>query len=121
MWYINEALCNSAFIKVMQELTKKIKAIVQDLKAYEPQKIILFGSAARGEADTYSDLDIVIIKKTDKPFLKRLVEVVEFLRLDSPCADIFVYTPQEFKKMKEEENPFIEQVLKNGKIIYEKS
>jgi predicted nucleotidyltransferase len=103
-----------------QELTQQINKIVESLKAYEPERIILFGSAVRDDFDEYSDLDIVIIKKTDKRFVERLVEVVEFLGPDLPHADIFVYTPEEFERMKEEENPFIEQVLKSGKIVYEK-
>lgn len=90
------------------------------LKNYNPEKIILFGSTARNETDEYSDFDLVIIKKTDKQFLQRLVEVVDFLPLHSPAIDLLVYTPEEFERMKEDENPFIEQVIKDGKVIYEK-
>lgn len=104
----------------MQKISTKIKAIIQDLKAYHPEKVILFGSAARGKTDAYSDLDVVIIKKTNKPFLKRLIEAVGFLRLDAPHTDIFVYTPDEFEYMRKEGNPFIQQVLKYGKVIYER-
>lgn len=35
--------------------------------------------------------------------------------------DILVYTPDEFQKMVSEGNPFLEHVLKEGKVIYEKS
>ena len=90
-----------------------VKIIVGD---YGPvEKIILFGSAARGEADEYSDLDIIIIKKTDKPFVARLVEAP----LLHVKADIFVYTPEEFELMKENENPFIMSALDGSKTIYE--
>ncbi len=78
------------------------------------EKIILFGSAARGEADEYSDLDIIIIKKTDKPFVARLVEAP----LLPVKADVFVYTPEEFELMKENENPFIMSALDGSKTIY---
>lgn len=105
----------------MQKLNPKIEVIIRGLKDYAPEKIILFGSAARGDVDEYSDIDIVIIKKTDKPFLKRLIEAVEFLRPDSPHVDLFVYTPEEFALMKEDDNPFVAQVLKEGRVIYEKS
>jgi hypothetical protein len=36
-------------------------------------------------------------------------------------VDIFVYTPEEFESMIEEENPFIQGALKDGKTIYEKT
>ena len=80
------------------------------------EKIILFGSRASGEADEYSDLDLIIIKKTDQRFVRRLIEVPSL----PVSADVFVYTPEEFETMKENENPFIMSALKNAKIIYEK-
>ena len=46
------------------------------LDQYGPiEKIILFGSAARGDDDEYSDLDLILIKETSKRFVERLVEV----------------------------------------------
>ena len=88
--------------------------------AYEPEKVILFGSMARGDADEYSDIDLIVIKKTDTPFIQRLVEVVAFT---SPyiAVDILVYTPEEIKAMMEEENPFIQRALREGKVLYEKT
>ncbi|MBI5401265.1 nucleotidyltransferase domain-containing protein [Candidatus Wolfebacteria bacterium] len=81
------------------------------------EKIILFGSQARDTADEYSDLDLIIIKKTNEPFIKRLINVPSL----PVHADVFVYTPEEFEKMKENENPFILSALEGAKIIYEKS
>jgi predicted nucleotidyltransferase len=43
--------------------------IVQALRSYQPERIYLFGSAARGESDELSDVDLVIIKETEDPFL----------------------------------------------------
>lgn len=76
-----------------EKLTKRIKWLVQDLKVYQPEKIILFGSAATGDMDEYSDLDVVVIKKTSQRFIERLVEVAELLRDQLHPADVFVYTP----------------------------
>ncbi|HIC91375.1 MAG TPA: nucleotidyltransferase domain-containing protein [Syntrophaceae bacterium] len=98
----------------------KIKRVVECIKRYDPEKIIIFGSYVRGEADEYSDLDFVVIKKTKRRFIKRLIEVARLIDNDLGKVDIFVYTPQEFKRMIEEENPFIEQVIKEGRVIYEK-
>ncbi len=109
------------FIISIDMENRKLNLLVKSLKNYNPEKIILFGSAARKETDEYSDLDLVIIKKTDKQFLQRLVEVVDFVPLHSPPVDLLVYTPEEFERMKEDDNPFIEQVVKDGKVIYEKS
>jgi len=97
----------------------RIDKIVEKLKEYEPEKIILFGSAARGEADEYSDLDFLIIKETNLRFLRRLIEVGKILKEFSK-VDVFVYTPKEFAEMKSRKNPFIEQALRNGRVVYEK-
>jgi len=53
-------------------MQKSLAALLDALKAYHPQKIILFGSAARGEADAESDLDLLVIKETREPFVERL-------------------------------------------------
>ena len=88
------------------------------LDEYGPiEKIILFGSYARGDTDEYSDLDLILIKKTDKRFVERLGEVP----LLPVHADVLVYTPEEFEQMKENENPFILSALESAKVIYERT
>ena len=98
----------------------RFEKIVECIKRYEPEKIIAFGSYVRGEADEYSDFDFVVIKKTKKRFLERLIEVGKLIDRDLGKVDVFVYTPEEFRKMIEDGNPFIEQVLKEGVVVYEK-
>jgi len=87
------------------------------LDQYGPiEKIILFGSYARGDTDEYSDLDLILIKNTTKRFVERLVEVP----LLPVHADVFVYTPEEFEQMRENENPFILSAIESAKVIYER-
>lgn len=93
-------------------------ALLAALESYRPQRVILFGSAARGEADAGSDLDVLVIKGTSEPFVARL-EAMARLCPRGVRADILVYTPQEIQVMLEEENPFITQALRDGKVIYE--
>lgn len=98
--------------------TINTRDIVESINTkYGPvEKIILFGSHARGNADEYSDVDLIIIKKTTQGFVDRLISVPRL-----PIhADIFVYTPEEFEMMKENENPFIMNALQNAQILYEK-
>ena len=92
--------------------------MVECLKRYEPERIIIFGSYARGDADEQSDVDVVVIKQTDKRFLERLIEAARYLDNELGKVDVFVYTREEFEEMRQKENPFIEKVLTEGRVIY---
>lgn len=96
-------------------------AIVEALaKQYGAEKIIMFGSHARGTAKYDSDLDLVVIKKTRTPFLKRMREVGKLLAKSGAGqpADVLVYTPEEFAALSKRWNPFFHRILKEGKIVY---
>lgn len=85
-------------------------------EGYGPvEKILLFGSAARGEQDEASDLDLIIIKQTTERFLRRLVAVPDL----GVAADVFVYTPEEFARMQAQESPFIPTALRDAIVLYE--
>lgn len=89
--------------------------ILEQLRWYDPDRIILFGSHARGEPA--ADIDLVIIKETPSRFLDRLKEVYE--RWNLPVAvDMLVYTPAEWLRLIHEERGFILRVLREGREIY---
>jgi len=103
-----------------QKLDRALQDILRTLAAhYRPEKVILFGSMARAEVDEWSDLDLVIIKDTPQPFLQRLKEVALLCR--APVGvDFLVYTPAEFN-MITDNNPFvIEEIVKKGRVLYER-
>jgi uncharacterized protein len=60
-------------------------------------RAVLFGSAARGEADQWSDLDPVVVAETDRPFFERFHDF-EGLYDVWPRLDLLVYTPAEFAR-----------------------
>ncbi len=103
--------------KNIVDVDPDLKRLVNLLKDYDPEQIILFGSRARGEADEYSDYDIIVIKRTDKPFMERLKDMIPYLIEFGRSAEILVYTPEEFKRMSKIGLGFI--VQKEGIIIYE--
>ena len=84
--------------KQAEEIEKTLSLIVEKLKD-KAERISIFGSVARGEAGIFSDLDILIIMKTDKPFLKRLEEIYSIPEI-SVDVDIICYTPEEFEQLK---------------------
>lgn len=93
---------------------QELSRLVDGLKGMGAQKVILFGSWGRGEGADWSDLDILVVMRSDLPFVERMGEIYRRLR---PCeADVFVYTPEEM----EEGNPVIRRALAEGKVLYEK-
>jgi len=96
----------------------RVSHIVRALGRYDPERVILFGSAARGDTDPYSDIDLIVIKNTTRRFLDRLERVYELLQGEF-ALDALVYTPGEFSALQARENPFIERILKEGVTIYE--
>ena len=99
-------------------MEEKLNKLLQALQGYHPQRIILFGSVARGEADADSDLDVLVIKDTTDPFVRRLEAMAELCPL-GVHADILVYTPHELRQMVDDGNPFILQALREGRTVYE--
>lgn len=100
---------------------KGIEDVVNSLKKYDPEKIILFGSAVEGKFHADSDIDVLVIKDTQEPYWKRQIKVTLLYRGWIP-TDIFVMTTLEFDRAQKENRFFItEEILKKGKVIYEKS
>lgn len=98
-----------------------IQAIVHKItKEYRPKKIILFGSYAYGKPTESSDVDILIIKDTDKRPIDRWIEVKRILRDFSRSLPVspFVYTEKEIKERIDIKDFFIVEILKKGKILY---
>lgn len=85
---------------------------------YRPQKVLLFGSLASGETGEWSDLDLVIIKETEKRFLDRTKEVMQLLR-PRIGVDILVYTPAEYERLSRERAFVRDEIAGKGKVLYE--
>ncbi len=96
-------------------LRQELKRIVEVLKAMGAQKIILFGSLAKGREDIFSDLDLIVVMDSPLDFVHRHAHMYQQLcpKVD---ADILIYTPHEFAQM--EDGPFIRYALKEGIILY---
>ncbi len=101
-----------------ENLLKNI--IERILQVAQPEKIILFGSYARGEAIEESDIDILIIQPSDLPRYKRSTPVRLALKGLFPSKDIVIYTPEEVKDWESASTSFIASALREGRILYER-
>jgi predicted nucleotidyltransferase len=97
-----------AFTEIIQSIISK----------YAPQKIVLFGSYARGEAHEGSDIDLMLIKETSKRFVDRIGDVLE-LNNTLMTLEPLVYSPLEFETMKKQKRDFILTIEEEGIEIYD--
>jgi len=102
------------------ELAKEIQSITRQIvEKFRPEKIILFGSAAKGEWSSDSDADFLIIKK-DTPLYgsERIRELSRLIERNIP-VDFLVYRPEEFDKRLKMGDPFLKAIVKEGRVLYD--
>ncbi len=100
-----------------RETIEIAKRFAKRLRKFEPEKIILFGSRARGTHFKHSDFDFIIVSKKFKNmhFLERCVKVYEYWN-EPYDLEAICYTPEEFEK-KLKESTFIRKAVREGKEI----
>jgi len=98
-------------------LNLELDRIIGKIDMAGVQKIILFGSLAKGNVNLTSDIDLIIIRETSQRFLDRLDAVYREIE-PNMAVDVLVYTPKEIADMIQW-NSFIRQALKEGRVLYE--
>ncbi len=98
-----------------QTLDDIIRRIVE---VAQPEKIILFGSAARGDMNRHSDVDLLIIKE-GADALELMGDI--YMNLDGVGAavDVVVVTPADVERYKDSHALVIKPALREGTVVYE--
>jgi len=96
---------------VLDEIVRRIVEVA------DPEKIILFGSAARGEMDSNSDVDILVVKSG--VHRRQLTQAI-YMNLFGvgQAVDVIVVTPEDIEKYKNSFALVIEQAIREGKVVY---
>ena len=94
-----------------------IKRIVDST---DPDKIILFGSRAKGESNKWSDYDICVLKEGIKN-KRELTEKIYFKLFGvGASVDVIFETPERFNKLKSKWFLIYSEIEKSGSVVYEK-
>lgn len=104
-----------------EQVRKIIDMMVRRLvDEYQPEQIILFGSMAYGEPDEDSDIDLLIIKETPEPPLERRLRVRQLLfdLQDRIPLSSLVLTPPEIRRRLAMGDPFYEEIVSQGEVLY---
>ncbi len=100
---------------------EKIEEAVQKIVQFEqPRKIILFGSAARGDTNINSDVDFLVVTRNEvlSP-RKESVRIRQALRGISMPMDILVISENRLQQVADQPGLVYREALRHGKILYE--
>ena len=99
----------------------QIRAVVRRIvEAAHPDKVILFGSYAYGKATIDSDVDFLVVMESEERPAKRAIRIERSL-LDVPFPmDILVRTPLEIAERLQMQDCFMQEVIGQGQVVYER-
>lgn len=95
-------------------------AIRRLVERFDPERIILFGSQARGTADDRSDADFLVITELTARRRVLMLEMDRALRGLGLARDIVVLTPGEFERDRQIPGTIARPASKEGKVLYER-
>ncbi len=104
--------------KINDQTINQLLTII--LNKAHPDKVILFGSHARGDAREGSDVDLLIIANSDLPRFKRSRQLYRLFNPYPFAMDLLVYTPAEVEEGLRTSVSFVSTVLREGRVLYER-
>jgi uncharacterized protein len=102
-----------------EQILKALENLIQEWTQQHPEleKVILFGSFARGDYFPGSDLDVLLmLENSDQPLLNR---IRQFLPTHFPVdIDVFPYTQAEIKRIMNDPHSLVVRALSEGKQMH---
>jgi predicted nucleotidyltransferase len=98
-------------MREIQDLGEKIA------HGFHPQRVILFGSHARGTASEHSDVDLLVILPFEGKNFRKSLEILNHLDSRLPI-DLLARRPEDIQRRYAEGDPLIREALNHGKVLY---
>lgn len=97
---------------ILDDIIRRIVEVAQ------PERIILFGSTARGDMNRHSDVDLLVVK--DGVHRRDLAgRIYENLYGVGAAVDVVVVTPADVERYKDSHALVVKPALQEGKVVYE--
>ena len=108
--------------RLRSRVSQKLLAGVVDriVRRFDPDRVILFGSYAYGNPNIHSDVDLLVIMESDEPIFPRIRRVAAVADVPFLPMDVIVHTPQEIRARLDKNDHFVADVLKRGRVMYER-
>lgn len=108
---MTDAEIQSVMCRIVERITER----------FSPEKIILFGSYARGTQTSDSDADLLIVMNISGSKRKTAVEIdLSLVGIPIP-TDIIVVTPEEIERHRNCVGTVIREAIREGKVLYERA
>ncbi len=109
------------WVQMKDEYQRVSEIVRRVVETAQPEKIILFGSWARGDARPGSDFDVLVIQEASEPSYRRDAPLYVALA-DLPVeVDVLVYTPEEVAEWSQVLQAFVTTAAREGKTVYERN
>ena len=100
---------------IIDEMVRRIA------EQFHPERIILFGSYARGNAGPDSDVDLLVVMRGVEGRRRKTAIAIDIALKDSLLPkDIIVVTPDEVVRHRDLVGTIIRPALREGKVLYER-
>jgi predicted nucleotidyltransferase len=113
---VQEPLATAAYSPLSEALLKEIVRRVVDTA--QPERVILFGSAARGEMGPNSDVDLLVVKRGKFDHRRLTGDIYLSLHGVGQAVDVIVVTPEQVEKHRETYWMVIAPALREGQEVY---
>jgi uncharacterized protein len=97
---------------------KEIRAVGRRIgREFHPQRVILFGSHARGTANDDSDIDLLIVGPFAGTGFRYSLQILNVLDLRLPI-DLITYRPEDIDRRYREGDPLVRDAIDHGRVLY---
>lgn len=103
---------------VQVTIAEMVRRIVE---RFHPERIVLFGSHARGTAGPHSDVDLLVVMEPHGSKRQRAVEIHGLLAGMGVPKDVIVVTPEEFDAYRDAPGTVIRTAWQEGKILHDRA
>lgn len=111
------------WLELVREKRRRARAEIEAIaQGYRPDRIILFGSLARGDVHQHSDVDLLILKDQDleERFHDRISAVLAFCSGEIGVEPL-IYRSDEVEQMLAQGNDFLATALREGVTVYDRT
>jgi len=91
------------------------------VKAFAPERILLFGSFAKGTQHAGSDIDLLIVTTTEENPLVQMRRARQLAADCFPKVDVVFATPEDVASAANAKSPFLMSILEKGIVVYQRS